>query len=92
MTTYNSNLFSSTNSIAPFVSNDTSVYPFIKSVYYFINLINYHNIVDINTIEFSNNEQEVQSYNILPEPGFLQGTFIMTENFDDPLEEFLDYM
>lgn len=36
--------------------------------------------------------KEVQSSTIVPKPGFLKGTFIMTEKFDDSLEEFIDYM
>lgn len=92
MKNYNSNLFSNTNSIAPYVNNDTSVNPFIKSVYYIVNFINYNQIIDEKTIEFTNIERDVQKRTVIPNPGFLKGTFIMTENFDDTLEEFLDYM
>lgn len=92
MKNYNSNLYSNTNSIVPFVNNDTNVYPFIKSVYYVINFINYNIIVDKKTIEFTNLESEVKKSTILPNSGFLKGTFVMTENFDEPLDEFLDYM
>lgn len=92
MKNYDTSLLSNTNSIAPFINNGTSVYPFIKSVYYIVNLVNYNEIIAEKTIEFMKPENEIHSSTVIKSPGFLKGTFIMTEDFDEPLDEFSDYL
>lgn len=48
-------------------------------------------IVDF--IEFLTQKYHVEkSRKVVPEYGSLRGTFIMADDFDEPLEEFKDYM
>ncbi len=90
MKNFNQYLVSSTSSIAPFTCSDTNIYPFIKYSTYKIDVINLNQVIIKNYNDSDKNEQITSKKT--PKPGFLKGTFVMKDDFDEPLEEFLDYM
>lgn len=93
MKNHNNYLDSNTSSIVPSSYYSTSNYPFLPIQIYIVNLVNPFVVVEDNFIEFTNESLgKALVKESHPKAGFLKGTFITKDNFDEPIEEFSDYM